>query len=172
MSKLLGVPVLPEQVLLSHTPYRSLAKEIGDSRVLVIGSAGAAKVARSYGFRKVSTVRQLLSERPALSPHRRAACAPCPFAHEPIAAALIIHDPDDWAVEMQVLVDVLTCPELFGTPLGSPLDTPQLSLRQHIPLYACNADLVYTSEHPHVCVFIYILYLYKSHNSPKYDFYL
>jgi len=52
---------------------------------------------------------------------------------EEVAAALVVHDPVDWGLEAQVLTDCL----LGGSPPGS-------GVRQAIPLYACNADLVYT----------------------------
>lgn len=147
-------PVRPEQILLSHTPMKSLAAELANSRVLILGHEGCVEVARSYGFNKVSTVQNIRQEVPVIYPYRRSfdtswtssdSSKVIPHAGEPIAAALIIHDPIDWALEIQVLVDVLTNPDGFGVVRTT---GTQKSMQQRIPLYACNADLVFTHEYP------------------------
>ena len=40
----------------------------------------------------------------------------------------------DWGVDIQVMTDALLGNELAGAP--------------HIPVFACNADIVYTGRHP------------------------
>jgi len=127
--------VLEEDVLLSHSPFKELASLYHDKRVLILGHKGCLEVAKSYGFRKVVTADQLHLETPSLY-HRevRTSARQSEHAKEPVAAALIFHDPLHWALEIQVLTDLLR-PKVPGGP-------------QAIPLYACNPDLVYNTEHP------------------------
>ena len=47
------------QVVLSHTPFRSLAKSLGSKPVLVAGVGNVAEVAREYGFKHVLTTKDI-----------------------------------------------------------------------------------------------------------------
>ena len=49
------------QVVLSHTPFRSLAASLGNEPILVAGMGEVAHVAGSYGFRHVVTTADLAS---------------------------------------------------------------------------------------------------------------
>lgn len=69
------------QVVLSHTPYRELAKELGDKPVVVSGR-GALEVANAYGFTRAVTTAQLSA----------AYSTAVPFCHNPGASAPI----QDW----------------------------------------------------------------------------
>ena len=60
------------QVVLSHTPYRELAKDIGDKPVVISGR-GAAEVAKAYGFTRAVTTSQLSARYPKA----------VPFCHDP-----------------------------------------------------------------------------------------
>lgn len=66
-------------------------------------------------------------------------CREPPDANEPIAAAMIMHDPTDWALELQVLVDVL----IGGNPPGvrCPYDS-------QTPLYVSNRDFTFAGAYP------------------------
>ncbi len=121
----------------------------------------ATKVARSYGFKRVVSARHLLAEdnriywkstlwSPEATTEKLADHPPAP-----VEAIFVFHDPLDWALEMQVLMDLL------APPVGS------RTSHTHIPLYSSNADLVYTNEHPrprltqvdstmHICVCLYV----------------
>ncbi|EIE22207.1 HAD-superfamily hydrolase [Coccomyxa subellipsoidea C-169] len=59
LSAWLGVNVRNNQVVLSHTPFRSLAKSLGSKPVLVAGVGKVAEVAREYGFKHVLTTRDI-----------------------------------------------------------------------------------------------------------------
>ena len=48
-------------------------------------------------------------------------------------AAFILGDPYEWGLDIQILTDVM---------LSGPGES------QKIPLFACNADIVYNNEHP------------------------
>ena len=60
------------QVVLSHTPYRELAKELGDKPVVISGR-GAHEVAKAYGFTRAVTTAQLSAAYPTA----------VPFCHSP-----------------------------------------------------------------------------------------
>jgi len=60
------------QVVLSHTPYRQLAKDLGDKPVVISGR-GASEVAAAYGFKRAVTTSQLSARYPTA----------VPFCHDP-----------------------------------------------------------------------------------------
>lgn len=142
LSKKLHCHVSPDQILLSHTPMKKLVEKFENSRILVLGHEGCIEVAEAYGFKKVSTAIDVLKEVPIIYPgHRSLDSTPARYAGEPFAAALIIHDPLDWALEMQVLTDIL----LNGQNYLHPIEN--VPMEQTIPFYSCNADLVYKTEY-------------------------
>ena len=51
-----------------------------------------------------------------------------------LSAIFILGDSMDWGLDMQVMTDALLHNEALG--------------EEHIPIYACNADIVYTGRHP------------------------
>lgn len=55
------------QVVLSHTPYRELAKSLGDKPVVISGR-GASEVAAAYGFKRAVTTAQLSAKYPTAVP--------------------------------------------------------------------------------------------------------
>jgi hypothetical protein len=58
-----------------------------------------------------------------------------------LAAILVLGDSMDWGVDMQVMTDALLNHQSHhGEERGSK--------RLHLPVYACNADIVYTGHHP------------------------
>ncbi len=143
LSALLDVKVTEDMVLLSHTPFKSLVEKYENKRVLIIGGSECAAVANSYGFQKVVTSRQLLLEQPtsflSMKLTEGVDVEPVDHPSEECQAALIMGDPDDWALDMQILTDVLR-------PIHDENNHDMLS--QRVPLYASNADIVYTNEHP------------------------
>ena len=60
------------QVVLSHAPYRELAKDLGDKPVVISGR-GASEVAQAYGFTRAVTTSQLSAAHPTA----------VPFCHDP-----------------------------------------------------------------------------------------
>lgn len=138
LSKKLEMEVASSQVILCHTPFRSLASQYGDKPVLVVGRESCLQVATSYGFKHIVTPQHLYDTCPDVLPIRKPNHDHC-NSHEDlrksIQAALIFHDPTDWTLDMQVLSDVLM-PEVG-------------SKTQRIPVYASNADIVYATEYPY-----------------------
>ena len=131
----LGVSIREEQVILSHTPFRELAKQYAASRVLVLGHDGCLGIAKSYGFRDVVSPQQLHQSNPVIFPRKPMFKSAAPMVADiptsPIAAAFVFHDPVDWGLDIQVLLDATFDSELC---------------KQAIPVYACNADLYFNTD--------------------------
>ena len=137
LSKILGTHIDVEQVVLSHTPMRPLCAPLADSRVLILGCRDVVGVARSYGLRRAVTARQLLEDEPSRYPFIEVAPGErrrLPDRDEPIAAVMVLHDPNSWALEIQVAMDALR-----GSGSGR---------AQAVPYYASNADLLFAAEYP------------------------
>jgi HAD superfamily hydrolase (TIGR01456 family) len=135
LSKKLHVKIHHEQILLSHTPMRDLASTFKSSQVLVIGHQKCVSVAKGYGFDRAISSNCVLKENPLVFPNERLLSSKPTIYNdkEPIVAAMVFHDPVDWALDMQVLSDILA--------------HPHYSNNEPARLYACNADLVYPTEY-------------------------
>ena len=161
LTNLLGTKITKDMVLLSHTPYRSLVKQYATRRVLVLGSPGCEEVAKSYGFLHPVTCKQFAKAEAEAEAEGQEGW------DEPCAAAFVLGDPLDWALEIQVLTDVLRPVKGAGEEpaagagagagaagggdkevgWGYLESSSPHPYRQRVPLYCSNADLVYTNEH-------------------------
>jgi HAD superfamily hydrolase (TIGR01456 family) len=140
LSRLLGIALHPLQVVLSHTPMRPLCVSLAASRVLVLGCRDAAGVARAYGLAHAVTASDLLLDEPSRYPFIDVPVRkPLPNREAPIAAVMVLHDPNSWGLEAQVALDVLR----GGWPLGS--GRPRA---QAVPLYISNPDLTFAGAYP------------------------
>eukprot|EP00887_Chlorella_sp_A99_P002473 scaffold10.g2473.t1 len=117
------------QVVLSHTPMRPLAKQLGDRQVLVSGRGLVAEVAKAYGFKRVVTPRCIVKAVPEAVPffedqgamvleghaatHHR---EPLPAGTEadPIRAVLVMTDPSNWYLDLQLIIDVILGKGVLG----------------------------------------------------------
>lgn len=125
-------------LILAHTPMRELVGIHGDERVLVLGCRNEKAVAARYGFRKVVSPQQLAAQHDGLYPFiPRPEMEEDPHRDEPIGAILIMHDPIDWALEIQVCCDVL-------------MDRiPGIMHAKNVPVYNSNEDFVFAGAFPH-----------------------
>ncbi|KAG2519354.1 hypothetical protein JM16_007183 [Phytophthora kernoviae] len=139
LSDVLGVPINPEHMILSHTPMREISKTYGDSRVLIMGSRDVWNVAKNYGFKKVVSVKDLVRHNPTEYPFLHYEQKLAPHHEEPIEAIIVMHDPIDWAPEIQVAVDAL----IGGNPPGS--GNPS---GKQTPLFVSNDDFVFSGAYP------------------------
>jgi ribonucleotide monophosphatase NagD (HAD superfamily) len=133
LSDAFGVPINPAQVVLSHSPLRPLSARHGKDLVCVVGMRQCADVAKSYGFENIITPADIHAQFGSLlSPHtsldplhypsapasngRRAdgtdAVSEARALLSSVRALLVLHDPRDWYVDLQVCLDVL----LAGRP--------------------------------------------------------
>ncbi|CAI5723566.1 unnamed protein product [Peronospora destructor] len=139
LSHILDWPINPDHMILSHTPMREIATTYANKRVLVMGSHDVWRVAECYGFKKVVSVDDLLHHHPTQYPFVHYDQRPAPHHNEPIEAIIVMHDPINWAPEIQVAVDVL----VGGDPPGSGCPSGK-----QIPLFLSNDDFVFSGAYP------------------------
>ncbi|RHY16209.1 hypothetical protein DYB36_006102 [Aphanomyces astaci] len=123
LSQILDLPLRHEQMILSHTPMRDLAKTFGST---------STSSAQHYGFNKVVSVQDIARQSPSQYPFVK--WDPTPFPDEPIDAIVVLHDPIHWAQDLQIAVDVL----VGGTPLGS-----GHKQGRQTPLFVSNDDFTF-----------------------------
>ena len=68
LSEQLGVNILPQQVVLSHTPFQAFAPEYAEKPVLVVGRGHPLDVAKQYGFNRLTTAVELATAVPTAVP--------------------------------------------------------------------------------------------------------
>uniref|UniRef100_A0AAQ4QTU1 Haloacid dehalogenase like hydrolase domain containing 5 n=1 Tax=Gasterosteus aculeatus aculeatus TaxID=481459 RepID=A0AAQ4QTU1_GASAC len=122
LAHILGVPV--NQVILSHSPLR-MFKKFHDKCVLVSGQGPVLEIAKNVGFNNVVSVDMLRESFPLMDmvDHNRRPKLP----------------PIRWETNLQLIVDIL----LTNGNLSS---VHQTRKTPHIPLLACNMDLMWMAE--------------------------
>uniref|UniRef100_A0A665VR92 Haloacid dehalogenase-like hydrolase domain-containing 5 n=1 Tax=Echeneis naucrates TaxID=173247 RepID=A0A665VR92_ECHNA len=122
LSHILGVPV--NQVIMSHSPLR-MFKKFHDKCVLVSGQGPVLEIAKNLGFKNVVSIDMLRESYPLLDmvDHNR-------------RPKLL---PIRWETNLQLIVDVL----LTNGNLSS---VHQIQKMPHLPLLACNMDLMWMAE--------------------------
>ncbi|KAK3902875.1 HAD-like domain-containing protein [Staphylotrichum tortipilum] len=188
LSERLGVPLSTDNFIQSHTPFQELLKGPGslrDKTVLVTGSdyEKCRAIFEGYGFRTVLTPADIYAADPTIFPfqpppqttlsHARPLPAPLyhpsstlPLtSHLKIDAVFTLNDPRDWALDLQLLTDLLLS---HGGYLGTysqhngPASTTTTSSTSGVaakrclgwqrdgqpPLYFSNADLLWSALHP------------------------
>jgi len=147
LTSLLGIQGLTaDRMVLSHTPFRPLAERFREKRVLLVGSSDTTEVAKSYGFdvgNMAVTSHQLVKAIPEIYPWPVVDSSLPPVDVNrpgalPIEAVLIFYEPSDWALELQVVSDVLA----GGHPLGAGTD------RQCAELWSSNPDFLWQAGYP------------------------
>lgn len=148
--------VREDRVVVSHTPLRRVVAQQGrrDERVLVLGCRDELNVARAYGWRKVVSPQQLVVQHPdtydnwgrnplPLDSKAYADALSDPFRNEPIKAIAVMHDPVDWHLELQIVLDVLRGYIDFKAP------TTPTPTHSEIPIFTTNDDLEFAGTHAH-----------------------
>ena len=113
VEKILGGPTINGPCILAHTPMKdSVAVEYKNKRCLILGHREELEVAKSYGFEKVVTPQILAAQHPQVyegwgRDHDTHSALKDPFMDHPIEAIVIMHDPVDYHLELQVCIDVL-----------------------------------------------------------------
>lgn len=142
MAKVLGLPTIRGEVILAHTPMKSLVKEYANKRTLVLGHREEILVAQTYGFQKLVTPQVLAAQHPQSyvgwgREHDVVGASLDAHKHEPIEAIMIMHDPVDYHLELQVCIDVLR------------QRYPASPLRTAPKIFNSNEDLEFASEFDH-----------------------
>jgi len=139
LSKKLGVPLTEENFVQSHTPFKQLVEgsetveSLKDKPILVTGGDGdkCRKVAEMYGFTNVVTPNDILVAHPSIWPFSLAVDFTRVQGHRPlprdvdhtnpaqslkIDAIFVFNDPRDWALDSQIILDLLLSKEgVLGT---------------------------------------------------------
>ncbi|KAL2649562.1 hypothetical protein R1flu_017690 [Riccia fluitans] len=150
LSEQLDVPVLPDQVLLGHTPFRKLADKFKNQRVLAIGRCEPDIVLRNYGFQHVVNIDSYVHEfehidglarfKPWNQSVNKVVADLLPDHLALIAGVFVVSDPYEWNRDIQVICDVLRSggrPGREGVP-GQPQP----------PLFFAADDMDYQSVFP------------------------
>ncbi|NXA14264.1 HDHD5 hydrolase, partial [Sapayoa aenigma] len=142
LSQALGLEVSPEQVILSHSPLQ-LFRQFHQKCMLVAGQGPVEENAHNVGFNHVITIEALRKAYPLLDmvdQSRRPKQLPPPTTGFPtIEGVILFGEPVRWETSLQLITDVL----LSGGNPGAELeDVPY----PHLPVLACNMDLLWMAE--------------------------
>ncbi|KAL8595135.1 hypothetical protein ACOMHN_013808 [Nucella lapillus] len=144
LSQWLGINVEEDQVVMSHSPLK-MFRQFHDKHVLINGHGPVKEIAQNLGFTRVTTVDELCTSFPYLDvmDFKRRKVAPCAFEDyfPPIEAIVLFGEPVRWEMPLQILLDVLMS---HGRPGNPPPNLPY----PHLPMLACNMDLLWMAEAP------------------------
>uniref|UniRef100_A0A8D0EUA8 Haloacid dehalogenase-like hydrolase domain-containing 5 n=1 Tax=Strix occidentalis caurina TaxID=311401 RepID=A0A8D0EUA8_STROC len=142
LSQALGLQVSPEQVILSHSPLR-LFSQFHQKCMLVAGQGPVEENAHNLGFKHVVTIEALRKAYPLLDmvdQSRRPKELPPPTTGFPtIEGVILFGEPVRWETSLQLITDVLLS---NGNPGAELQDIPY----PHLPVLACNMDLLWMAE--------------------------
>ncbi|KAJ7782825.1 hypothetical protein B0H16DRAFT_1658306 [Mycena metata] len=124
LSAKLGFEIHPHQYIQAHTILKTLSHKYTDAPVLVLGGKldQVRQVAAGYGFKKAYTTLDVLAWNPSVWPFHRlttdeaASTKDVDFSQTPISAVFVFHDPRNWALDVQVLCDVIQSAGVIGGP--------------------------------------------------------
>lgn len=160
LSKILGIHIAEKQFMQSHTPWLAHTKPEHPAHktyknVLVSGGIGDAcrGVALGYGFKHATIPFDILAQNAAVWPYHTLSeserqCA-IPLSREPIDAVYVYHDPRDWGLDSQIILDILVSQEgVIGSRQSSRAIESGTS-KQAVPLYFSNPDLLWANAYDH-----------------------
>lgn len=120
LSTLLGVKVLPQQVLLGHTPFKSLVDRSRNAHILAVGKGEPANIMTNYGYQSVVSMEEYVLHFNDIDPLAKYKCWPSiqdgdrtrdtqmnQMVPRLVEAVFVTSDPVDWGRDIQVLCDVL-----------------------------------------------------------------
>lgn len=151
LSAKFGVPVREDQVVLAHTPMRTLPEintKLRDGLVLVIGRDEVKQVALNYGLKRPVLPGEIQAKYPAIWPFTTSKMPACPYNldDEPFTAVVVMHDSRDWSLDSQICCDILRSDGgLLGT-LAAYHHSP--AFKQSVPIYFSNPDFLWSNNFP------------------------
>ncbi|KAI0780322.1 HAD hydrolase [Fomes fomentarius] len=157
LSSQLGI--YSNQIVQAHTILKSVAHKYADKPVLVLGGRGdvVRKVAEGYGFKHAYTTLDVLAWKADaiprvwpfhdLTPEERQSTRAVDFSTTRISAIFVFHDPRNWSLDIQIILDVIRSRGIIGGPY---LDNGEGADKQEhsIELVFCNPDLLWKSDFP------------------------
>ncbi|XP_075458532.1 haloacid dehalogenase-like hydrolase domain-containing 5 isoform X1 [Ascaphus truei] len=143
LSVVLGVEVSSDQIILSHSPLQ-MFHEFHNKRVLVSGQGPVEEIAKDLGFENVVTIDALRTAYPLLdmvdqSRRLKNPQPPVPTDFAAIEAVVLLGEPVRWETSLQLILDVLLS-------TGRPTEWLSQAPCPHIPVLACNMDLLWMAE--------------------------
>ncbi|KAJ4258002.1 hypothetical protein NW762_008139 [Fusarium torreyae] len=159
LSRKLKVKMSAEQFVQSHTPFRGLASELQDKNILVTGSDAAKirNIAEQYGFKRVITPADILKSYPNIWPFNPLMSSIyeesgriLPDKKLKIDGIFVYNDPRDWALDIQLIIDLLLSENgILGTysSKNGRDDLPNRGWQSdgQPPLYFSNPDLFWAA---------------------------
>ncbi|KAF8070355.1 HAD-like domain-containing protein [Lyophyllum atratum] len=150
LTEQLGFQINPSQYVQAHTILKTLTHKYSDKAVLVLGGKldSARKAAEEYGYKNAYTTTDVLAWNPSVWPFHEASPAELKvaktvdFSHTRVSAVFVFHDPRNWALDVQVLCDVIQSNGIIGGPYVPPEQRSQ----KPVDLIFCNPDLLWRSE--------------------------
>ncbi|KAK7972815.1 HAD-superfamily subfamily IIA hydrolase [Apiospora saccharicola] len=164
LSSKLNVELSTDNFVQSHTPFQELVhgpEGLQDKNILITGSDAdkSRKIAETYGFKNVITPADILMAHPEIWPfeplmkERYAATArPLPSPKPKIDAMFVFNDPRDWALDIQIISDLLMSQNgVLGTYSSkngkSNLPNSGWQIDGQPALYFSNADLFWAAQY-------------------------
>ncbi|KAK3023910.1 hypothetical protein RJ639_043453 [Escallonia herrerae] len=134
LSELLGVKIIPSQVVQGHSPFKNLTKRFENELVVATGKGEPAVVLSEYGFKKVISLEEYAScfdnidpvshfkswtsQQVNLHGNSRELVPSFDVSSDRVKAAFVVSDPVDWGRDIQVLCDILRSGGLPGKKNG------------------------------------------------------
>ncbi|KAI1452207.1 putative HAD superfamily hydrolase [Annulohypoxylon moriforme] len=168
LSNRLGVELTTDNFVQSHTPFQELvhhghnSEGLRDKNILVTGSDAAKcrDIAEKYGFKHVIIPADILAAQPTIWPFDplmkevyAATARPLPSPHPKIDAIFVFNDPRDWALDIQIISDLLLSQQgvlgTYSTNNGNP-DLPNRGWQRdgQPHLFFSNPDLFWSAGYP------------------------
>ncbi|NXN21263.1 HDHD5 hydrolase, partial [Nycticryphes semicollaris] len=141
LSHLLGVSISQDQVMMSHSPLR-MFKRYHEKCVLVTGQGPVLDIAQDVGFCQPITIETLREKHPLLDVvdhNRRPSVLVSAYFSCKILSVVLFGEPVRWETNLQLIIDVLLTSGYPGNPYRRE-NSP------HIPVLACNMDLMWVAE--------------------------
>uniref|UniRef100_A0A8C3QGR9 Haloacid dehalogenase-like hydrolase domain-containing 5 n=1 Tax=Cyanoderma ruficeps TaxID=181631 RepID=A0A8C3QGR9_9PASS len=141
LSQALGLQVSPEQVILSHSPLQ-LFSQFHERYMLVAGQGPMEENAYNLGFKHVVTIEALRKAYPLLDMvdlSRRPKQLFPNSSQKNLAGVILFGEPVRWETSLQLITDVLLS---NGNPGAELQEVPY----PHLPILACNMDLLWMAE--------------------------
>ncbi|TLD22443.1 hypothetical protein PspLS_08146 [Pyricularia sp. CBS 133598] len=175
LSAKLGVPLTTDNFVQSHTPFSEIDK-FKEKNILVTGSnaAKSREIAEEYGFTKVITPADILMANPTIWPFDpllesvyASTARPLPqpiynkYPHMEewskhiardylrIHAVLVFNDPRDWALDIQIITDLMLSHRgVLGTYSATNGTDSEWQQDEQPRIFYSNSDLLWASKHP------------------------
>ncbi|KAK2718176.1 haloacid dehalogenase-like hydrolase domain-containing 5 isoform X2 [Artemia franciscana] len=143
LSEWLNIKITEDQVVMGHSPLRMFS-QYHNHHVLVCGQGPILDIAENLGFTKVSTIDSIRTAFPSLDAvdcQRRASLTNLSWdsSFPPIEGVVLFGEPVAWESHLQLILDILLSHGRLSDPVKE-IPYP------HLPILACNMDLLWMAE--------------------------